>query len=133
LEQKTFSDFSEGQKQRLVLAKILYLMDNEHQVMIFDEPTANLDEITSEQVFKFIIDFCNRDKERMIMITSHNTSIAQRYADKVYEISNGVLTEKYKKEQYKQEVRENEDNKKEVKSTPQNSRSTSFSMVNEER
>jgi len=94
LENKSFSEFSQGQKQRLVLAKILYLLNPKHQVLIFDEPTANLDKETSQEVFKFITEFSNKDQKRIVILSSHETEIASQFADKTYEIVDGVLKEK---------------------------------------
>lgn len=93
LSQKTYDEFSVGQQQRLVLAKMLYLLNDEHQMVILDEPTANLDKESAEQVFQFITRFCNRDKQRIILMSSHQTDIATRYADKRYHIENGILKE----------------------------------------
>lgn len=93
LSQKTYDEFSVGQQQRLVLAKMLYLLNDEHQMLILDEPTANLDKESANQVFEFINQFCNEDRKRIILMCSHQLDIASRHSDRRYDIKNGVLQE----------------------------------------
>jgi len=119
LDNKCFGEFSQGQKQRLALAKILYQLDSKHQVLIFDEPTANLDKETSREVFKFISEFSNKDQKRIVILSSHETEIASKFVDKTYEIADGVLQEKaqvksnnrsqeFSKDTYSNEIRKKE-------------------------
>lgn len=72
------SELSNGQKQRLILAKMLYHLDKEIDILVFDEATSGLDDKSNdannadaEKILKFLIEYCNRDKKRIIIISTH--------------------------------------------------------------
>ena len=52
-----------------------------------------LDDVSASKTLKFIIEFCNRDKERIILMCSHQEDISSKYANRRYHISGGVLRE----------------------------------------
>jgi ABC-type transport system involved in cytochrome bd biosynthesis fused ATPase/permease subunit len=70
-------NFSNGQNQRLILAKILYWLDDEIDVVVLDECTSGLDDKSetdsadAERILKYIVDFCNKDKKRIVIISTH--------------------------------------------------------------
>ena len=82
---------SNGQKQRLILAKILYWLNDEDLVLL-DEPTSGLDEkaddynesnATATEIINFLIYYINKNRERIIIISTH-----QDLADVNYETKN---------------------------------------------
>jgi|GEM_PF-1842669 len=83
-----FDKFSVGQQQRLVLARLLYNLDDTIDIIFLDEPTANLDKHTAKDVMKFIKQFCNEDKKRAVIIASHDldTMVKEKIYDRWYNI-----------------------------------------------
>jgi ABC-type bacteriocin/lantibiotic exporter with double-glycine peptidase domain len=77
--------FSGGQKQRLHLARAWYYAA---PVMLFDEPTANLDRDTEAA---FLQRLREAAADRIIVIVSHGTA-ARRYADCALQLLDGRLT-----------------------------------------
>jgi ABC-type bacteriocin/lantibiotic exporter with double-glycine peptidase domain len=78
------TNFSGGQKQRLHLARAWYHVA---PVMLFDEPTANLDAETEELFFQRLV---TQAPGRIIIVISHSPA-ARRYANKVLRFSGGTL------------------------------------------
>lgn len=75
-EKKFEHSLSNGQKQRLILAKLLYFLDNNIDALILDECTSGLDDddkhhIDACDVLEFIVKYSNKDKKRMIIISTH--------------------------------------------------------------
>ncbi len=71
--------FSGGQRQKIAIARALYL---ERKILIFDESTSSLDSVNE----KLIFDLINKiKKDKIIIFISHRPSI-NSFADKVYEI-----------------------------------------------
>lgn len=80
MKEKQFSRaLSNGQKQRLILAKMLYWVDDSIDVLALDESTSGLDEtsepnsigVDAEKVLEYIIRYANYDKKRLIVISTH--------------------------------------------------------------
>lgn len=85
----TFKDtFSAGQVQRLVLARLLYNLDSSVEVVLLDEPVANLDDKTASNVIEFISKFCNADSKRIVIISSHQVNIVKKFSNKNYTFEN---------------------------------------------
>jgi ABC-type bacteriocin/lantibiotic exporter with double-glycine peptidase domain len=76
--------FSGGQKQRLHLARAWYYAA---PVMLFDEPTANLDREAEEA---FLRRLRSAAADRIIVIVSHGAA-ARRYADRSLTLAEGQL------------------------------------------
>lgn len=78
-KQHKFNSLSNGQKQRLILAKILFWLNDTIDILALDECTSGLDAHDSGnsnnadalKVLSFIIDYCNRDKQRILLISTH--------------------------------------------------------------
>ena len=74
---------SNGQHQRMILAKILFWMSDAIDILVLDECTSGLDaendgdlnNADALSVMKFIIDYCNRDKKRILFISTHQKNI----------------------------------------------------------
>ncbi|MGG5462736.1 ABC transporter ATP-binding protein [Clostridium sp. B9] len=79
------SKLSGGEKQRLVLGRALLL---NCEVLMLDEPTASLDEKTSEILIKNLIDFSKKRGISLVIIT-HNLKLAERYSERIIEVEKG--------------------------------------------
>lgn len=78
MKEKQFDQsLSNGQKQRLIIAKMLYWLDEEYDVLVLDECTSGLDEKTesdsadAERIMEYVVRYANRDKKRIIIISTH--------------------------------------------------------------
>ncbi len=82
------NQLSGGEQQRVAIARALA---NDPEVLIADEPTGNLDKENEKLVFEYLKDICNQGK--CVIVVSHNM-IVKDYADKIYYINKGKLSEK---------------------------------------
>ena len=73
---------SGGQRQRLGIARILYLNS---EIMLLDEPTISLDEETSTIFWETLL---SQHNDETIIVVSHDSNIIER-CDRVYRIGNG--------------------------------------------
>lgn len=78
LKEKKFNDsLSNGQKQRMILAKMLYWLDDDIDVLVLDECTSGLDEKTDDEgadaegILEYVIRYANKDKKRITVIATH--------------------------------------------------------------
>lgn len=78
MKEKQFEQsLSNGQKQRLILAKMLYWLDEEIDVMVLDECTSGLDDkaesdsADAERILEYIVRYANKDKRRIVIISTH--------------------------------------------------------------
>ncbi len=81
---KTAGNLSGGEKQRVAIARALLL---EPEVLLLDEPTAALDDDSTEVVEESIQRVIS-DQDIGVMIVTHNSEQAQRLADRIIEIGN---------------------------------------------
>lgn len=75
-EKKFEHSLSNGQKQRLILAKLLYFLDDDIDALILDECTSGLDDDDSKHidacdVLEYIVRYSNKDKKRIVIISTH--------------------------------------------------------------
>jgi len=75
-ERKTHrpGELSGGEQQRVAVARALIL---EPKIVLADEPTGNLDAITSEELFNILINL-NKEKGITFVIVTHNESLSKR-------------------------------------------------------
>ena len=78
---------SGGQKQRVAIGRALALNP---KLMCFDEPTSALDPGLTGEVAELIRSLA-KDGMSMLIIT-HDMSFAEKVADRIYSMNNGVLT-----------------------------------------
>ena len=79
------SDLSGGEQQRVAIARSLASDTN---IILADEPTGNLDEKTSEEVFSYFLKL--KQKNKTILIATHNRELARK-ADYTLRLSNGNI------------------------------------------
>ena len=78
--------FSSGQKQKLSIARTII---HEPPVLIFDEPTANLDVLVARTIVEFLE--LAREEGKSIILSTHVLSEAERLADDVAIINEGRI------------------------------------------
>jgi ABC-type lipoprotein export system ATPase subunit len=89
-------ELSGGQKQRVAIARALI---KSPKVVLCDEPTGNLDKATSTQIMELLSSI---SKERLVVIVSHNMPDAEKYADRIIELSDGkIISDLSRKGNYK--------------------------------
>jgi len=79
------SDLSGGEQQRVAIARSIA---SDTSVILADEPTGNLDEKTSEEVFSYFLKL--KQKNKTILIATHNRELARK-ADYTLRLSNGNI------------------------------------------
>ena len=89
LKNKYPNSLSGGERQRAAIAKALY---HQPSVIFADEPTASLDTKKAYEVVKLLAKETKEQKKATIMVT-HDERMLE-FCDKVYEITDGVLTER---------------------------------------
>lgn len=80
------SQLSGGQQQRVAIARAIA---HDPKIIFADEPTANLDSETSEQVIQAFIDL-NKEGQTIVMVT-HEPEYA-KLADRTILMTDGVIT-----------------------------------------
>ncbi|EGQ3470240.1 TPA: ABC transporter ATP-binding protein [Staphylococcus pseudintermedius] len=83
------SEISGGQKQRVAIANAIYTNPD---IILADEPTASLDTENAMSVMEILKNESKR-RNKMCMIVTHDERLTA-YCDKVFEMKDGVLTEK---------------------------------------
>ena len=77
---------SGGEQQRVCIARALL---NDPEVILADEPTGNLDPITSQDIFKLFLDI--NKKNTTILITTHDFPIINEFPSRTILIENVSL------------------------------------------
>ncbi len=79
---------SSGERQRLALARLL---SNQPQVLLLDEPTANLDPMNTQRVEQLVTHYLGRQRAACLWVT-HATEQIERIASRVlYLDSHGLV------------------------------------------
>ena len=79
------SDLSGGEQQRVAIARSLI---SETKIILADEPTGNLDNKNSNEVFSYFLKL--KQKNKIVLIATHNREIAKK-ADYTLSISDGNI------------------------------------------
>lgn len=77
---------SGGQKQRLAIARAII---HDPQILLLDEATSALDQETEQRILKTLRKL---SKTMTVIFASHNQDVL-KYADKVYALENGMISE----------------------------------------
>ncbi len=85
LGSRKINELSGGQKQRVAIARALI---KKPEIILADEPTGNLDQKSSEQIFNILKDI---SKEKLVIVVSHDMESAKKYADRIIQISDGKV------------------------------------------
>lgn len=101
LETKDYSQFSTGQKKRLVLAQMLYRTLERPSIILVDEAVGNVENELIDSQLKAITQVI-RNINAMGIIVTHRVDLARRYVDKHYHIGeDGIMKEMKQSEQEK--------------------------------
>jgi len=87
------NELSGGQRQRVAIARALV---GKPAIVLADEPTANLDSATGEQIIE-LMKKINREMQTTFIFSTHDMKIVD-IADHVIRLKDGLVTENYKKE-----------------------------------
>ena len=82
------SQLSGGEQQRVAIARALV---KKPEIVLADEPTGNLDQVTSGKIADLMGRICRTEKITFIVV-SHDTSIT-RVADRVLHLHDGRIVE----------------------------------------
>ena len=80
------NQMSGGQQQRVGMARALVLNPD---IVFADEPTGNLDSVTSEEMMRLMRNVVNKHHKTLIMVT-HDNHLAS-YADRIIHIKDGKI------------------------------------------
>jgi energy-coupling factor transport system ATP-binding protein len=86
IQNKNPNELSGGQKQRVALASIIVM---EPDILIFDEPTSQLDPQGTEEIFR-VIDIMKK-KGKTIILVEHKIELIAEYADYVIVLQDGHI------------------------------------------
>ncbi len=79
LAHRRYSELSEGQKQRVLFARMLA---TDADVVFLDEPTAAMDMVAEREVMERLAGLA-RERNRAVVIVSHYIGLVRRYADRM--------------------------------------------------
>jgi sodium transport system ATP-binding protein len=77
---------SSGQKQKVAIARAIV---HDPQVLMFDEPTSNLDVLASREIRQFMIE--SRDRGKCVIFSTHVLHDAERLCDRVTILHQGSV------------------------------------------
>lgn len=77
------NELSGGQKQRVAIARALV---KNPEIIMADEPTGALDSSTGTQVLDTLKKL---SKDKLVIVVSHDREFAEKYADRIIELSDG--------------------------------------------
>ena len=92
-------ELSGGEQQRVSIARAIV---NNPKVMICDEPTGNLDPITSKEIMD-VINSINKEMGTTIIMATHDKEIVNRMKKRVVLLDKGILVSDTAKGIYKNE------------------------------
>ncbi|CEG29435.1 ABC transporter ATP-binding protein [Bacillus sp. B-jedd] len=82
------TDLSGGQRQRVAIAKALY---SNPSIILADEPTASLDSDRAYEVMELLKNV-TKQKQTTTIVVTHDVRLVG-YCDKVYNMTDGILSE----------------------------------------
>ena len=100
---KNVNELSGGERQKVAIARALV---QEPKLLIFDEPTGNLD-IANEQLILKETRKLVQNKDISILISIHDLNLALDFGDKFFFLKDGKLIHEGNKEIFTKEVIKN--------------------------
>ncbi len=98
------NELSGGQKQRVAIARALV---KDPEIIMADEPTGALDSNTGKQIFDTLKKL---SETKLVIVVSHDRDFAEKYADRIIELSDGrVLSDVTKHERPSEKISEGVD------------------------
>jgi tungstate transport system ATP-binding protein len=89
-ENRNAKTLSGGEMQRVALARS---MVTEPDLLLLDEPTANLDPLATEKIEELILHY-NREYGTTVILSTHDMLQGQRLADRIAVMMHGVFAQK---------------------------------------
>lgn len=86
LQDKNPNELSGGQSQRVAIASIIVMNP---KVLIFDEPTSQLDPLGTEEIFDILK--LLKSQNKTIILVEHKIDLIAEYADRVVVMDNGEI------------------------------------------
>lgn len=99
MSERRTSTLSGGQRQRVAIARALI---KDSPLILADEPTGALDEVTGHGVFELLKKFSST---RLVIIATHDRDAALLYGDRIIELKDGAVAKDEKKESQKTELK----------------------------
>ena len=88
-EERRARTLSGGEMQRVALARVMVI---EPEILLMDEPTANLDPVSVEKIEELVLRI-NRDLGTTIVISTHDMYQGQRLAHRIGVLMDGVFAQ----------------------------------------
>ena len=82
-------ELSGGESQRVAIARALA---NNPEVILADEPTGNLDSVTSEEIVNHLVHI-NKNQGKTIVMVTHDIELAEKISDKIIRLADGKIGE----------------------------------------
>jgi len=86
------SELSGGEQQRVAIARALI---NQPKVLLADEPTGNLDSVTSREIVQMLSDL-NKNQGLTVIMVSHEEALLREFADDIMRLRDGQVVEREK-------------------------------------
>jgi len=83
------SELSGGETQRVAIARALA---NKPEIILADEPTGNLDSITSQEIIDLLVKL-NKDKGITIVLVTHDQEVAETISHRMIKLVDGKNVE----------------------------------------
>ncbi|HET6461258.1 MAG TPA: metal ABC transporter ATP-binding protein [Syntrophales bacterium] len=91
---KRFAELSEGQKQRVLIARALTARPD---VLMLDEPTAGVDHAATHAVMEFISQI-RTERRITVLLVTHDFAVVSRYAEQIIWLHQGRVLQGTAKE-----------------------------------